>query len=549
MQTRRASSRLAARLEEKTEPEVDAVQKRRAEASPTPPRGRAPPKKARTTPNKKGDAAPSEAGPSTANERVRARPAPQAPSSESESDSDTPVRARRRARASASAAEMARSLPPLSLPARPHSLHALPDEKLAQLSAHERARRLLHVGATPEALPCRQQQFLDVLECTTDALRAGAGECAYIYGVPGTGKTATVREAIRTLEHRKARGEIPAFQFVEINGMKLASAMQAYTELWSAVHGGKRLHPRAALSRLTAHFNAGSGEHRAPIVVLMDELDLFVTSRQDVIYNLFHWPNLPGSNLVVIAVANTMDLPERTLQPKVASRLGMTRIPFMPYTDRQLLDIVRARLDIDEQGTRVGTSAATQGCEHVFRVDALMFASKRVANVSGDARRMLDVCRRAVELAEHRAAVAGCDADPISILEIREVLDKMARSGRAAHVAALSLHAKLLLSSMYACARRTEVAEVVWGDVLSHHASLCRTHSVARLGTTHDTGIQDYNEHELLRPLATLCALGIVVAVGAGAGSARAGPHARYLVVIPEEEGKHALQDARIPGL
>lgn len=178
-----------------------------------------------------------------------------------------------------------------------------------------------------------------------------------------------------------------------------------------------------------------------------------------------------------------------------------------------------------------------------------MFASKRVANVSGDARRMLDVCRRAVELAEHRAAVAGCDADPISILEIREVLDKMARSGRAAHVAALSLHAKLLLSSMYACARRTEVAEVVWGDVLSHHASLCRTHSVARLGTTHDTGIQDYNEHELLRPLATLCALGIVVAVGAGAGSARAGPHARYLVVIPEEEGKHALQDARIPGL
>ena len=71
MQTRRASSRLAARLEEKTEPEVDAVQKRRAEASPTPPRGRAPPKKARTTPNKKGDAAPPEAGPSTPKERVR----------------------------------------------------------------------------------------------------------------------------------------------------------------------------------------------------------------------------------------------------------------------------------------------------------------------------------------------------------------------------------------------------------------------------------------------------------------------------------------------
>lgn len=465
-------------------------------------------------------------------------------------DAEAPAQVKRRARASASAADMARSLPPLALPARPNSLHSLPAATLAKLSAHERARRLLHVGATPEALPCRQQQFLDVVQCTTDALQAGAGECVYIYGVPGTGKTATVREAIRTLERRMSTGEVPAFRFVEINGMKLASAMQAYTELWSAVQGGKRLHPRAALSKLAAHFNAGDAqESRVPIVVLMDELDMFVTSRQDVIYNLFHWPNLPHSNLVVIAVANTMDLPERTLQPKVASRLGMTRIPFMPYTDRQLLDIVRARLDIDEQGTRTSNEPATAGCEKVFKVDALLFAAKRVANVSGDARRMLDVCRRVVELAEHRAAVNRQEPAPISILEMREVLDRMARSGRAAHIAALSLHGKLLLASMYACVRKTEVAEVEWGEVLSHHAALCRTHSVARTGTTQEAGIQDYNEDELLRPLATLCALGIVVAVGTGAGSARAGPFARYMVMVPEEEAKLAMQDARLPGL
>lgn len=467
----------------------------------------------------------------------------------------TPLRpsvrsARNRTRTSNAAAELARSLPPLSLPARPNSLHALPLDTLQEMSAHVRVRRLLHVGATPEALPCREQQFLDIVECASDALRAGAGECAYIYGVPGTGKTATVREAIRTLEARRAQGTVPAFRFVEINGMKLASAMQAYTELWSALHGGKRLHPRAALSRLTQYFSSGHrAEPRTPLVVLMDELDMFVTTRQDVIYNLFHWPNLPQSNLVVLAVANTMDLPERTLQPKVASRLGMTRVPFMPYTDRQLLDIVRTRLDMDEQGQRVGTAPATDGCEQVFRMDALLFASKRVANVSGDARRMLDVCRRAVELAEHRAAAAGTRAEPITIVDIRGVLDRMARSGRVAHMAALSLHAKLLLASMYACVRRAEVAEVVWGEVLSHHAALCQTHSIGRPGTAEGVGVASYNEHELLRPLATLCALGIVVAVGAGAGSARAGPHARFMVVVPEEEGRQVLQDARVPGL
>src|SRR5699024_10715687 len=155
----------------------------------------------------------------------------------------------------------------------------------------------------------------------------------------------------------------------------------------------------------------------------MDELDLFVTSRQDVIYNLFHWPNLPGSNLVVIAVANTMDLPERTLQPKVASRLGMTRIPFMPYTDRQLLAHAEARLEAAAAPVGAGAEPAADGeAPPVFRPDALVFASKRVANVSGDARRMLDVCRRAVELAEELAG-AGAAPAPITIGDVRSVLD------------------------------------------------------------------------------------------------------------------------------
>jgi origin recognition complex subunit 1 len=57
-------------------------------------------------------------------------------------------------------------------------------------------------------------------------------------------------------------------------------------------------------------------------VVLMDELDQMVTAKQDVVYNFFNWPNLPESNLIVIAVANTHDLPERTMSAKVRSRLG-----------------------------------------------------------------------------------------------------------------------------------------------------------------------------------------------------------------------------------
>lgn len=57
-------------------------------------------------------------------------------------------------------------------------------------------------------------------------------------------------------------------------------------------------------------------------VVLVDELDQMVTKKQDVIYNFFNWPHLAHSKLIVIAIANTMDLPERELSGKLRSRLG-----------------------------------------------------------------------------------------------------------------------------------------------------------------------------------------------------------------------------------
>jgi origin recognition complex subunit 1 len=56
----------------------------------------------------------------------------------------------------------------------------------------------------------------------------------------------------------------------------------------------------------------------------MDELDQLMTAKQDVVYNFFNWPSMPESDvkLVVIAVANTHDLPERAMSGRVRSRIG-----------------------------------------------------------------------------------------------------------------------------------------------------------------------------------------------------------------------------------
>ena len=140
-------------------------------------------------------------------------------------------------------------------------------------------------------------------------------------------------------------------------------------------------------------------------VVLMDELDQLMTTKQDVVYNFFNWPTLVGSKLIVLAVANTMDLPERLMTGRVRSRLGtynvyntvdhaltvstclgMVRINFEPYKAAQLTEIVNSRL-------QTAKADLPEDAQDVIALDGVRFAAMKISNVSGDARRVLDVCR------------------------------------------------------------------------------------------------------------------------------------------------------------
>ena len=89
------------------------------------------------------------------------------------------------------------------------------------------AQRRLHVSAVPDALPCREEEFAEVYSYVEGKLREGGGGCYYISGVPGTGKTATVMEVVRSLQ--EAAEDYPEFHFSSINGMRLTSPEQVTT--------------------------------------------------------------------------------------------------------------------------------------------------------------------------------------------------------------------------------------------------------------------------------------------------------------------------------
>ncbi|KAL9122745.1 MAG: hypothetical protein Q9187_000706 [Circinaria calcarea] len=334
------------------------------------------------------------------------------------------------------------------------------------------ARTKLHVSAVPTALPCREETFAAVYSHLEAAISDGSGSCIYISGTPGTGKTATVREVVAQLNTLVLAEELDEFIFVEINGMKVTDPQQSYSLLWEALRGD-RFSPAHALDLLEREFSNPS-PRRVPCVVLMDELDQLVTKNQSVMYNFFNWPSLRHSRLIVLAVANTMDLPERTLSNKISSRLGLTRITFPGYTYQQLMKIIQSRLE-DVPG-------------NIVDPDAVQFASRKVAAVSGDARRVLDICRRAVEIAEGENA-AGDATTPVTpsrrgraesspsqglqknlgrvtISTIKQAIAEATSTPMQQYLKSLPLSSKLFLAAFLARIRRSGIADGALVDII-----------------------------------------------------------------------------------
>uniref|UniRef100_A0A3Q0QWB9 Origin recognition complex subunit 1 n=1 Tax=Amphilophus citrinellus TaxID=61819 RepID=A0A3Q0QWB9_AMPCI len=349
-----------------------------------------------------------------------------------------------------------------------HATPSIPSRSLqTQQPANilEEARAKLHVSSVPESLPCREQEFQDIYSFVESKIIDSTGGCMYISGVPGTGKTATVHEVIRCLQHAANMDEIPPFHFIEINGMKMTDPHQAYVQILQKLTGQKATADHAA-ALLEKRFS-NLAHRKETTVLLVDELDLLWTRKQNVLYNLFEWPTRRHTRLVVLTIANTMDLPERIMINRVASRLGLTRMSFQPYTFRQLLQIIMSRLNK----------------MRAFEEDALQLVSRKVAALSGDARRCLDICRRATEICEQSAS------DPnstvlVGMSHMMEALNEMFSSPYVTAIKCASTQEQFFLRAVIAEFRRLGVEEATFQQVFVQHQALCRVEGLQSISVS-----------------------------------------------------------------
>lgn len=79
-------------------------------------------------------------------------------------------------------------------------------------------------------------------------------------------------------------------------------------------------------------------------ILILDELDQACKAIEAAVQQIFNLSTLPSSRLVVIGIANRLDLAHRVLQPLGAhgrSQASPTIISFHSYTARQLLQLLQ----------------------------------------------------------------------------------------------------------------------------------------------------------------------------------------------------------------
>lgn len=253
----------------------------------------------------------------------------------------------------------------------------------------------LQTSTIPEYLTCRDEQFDQIYNFCYDGISERSSGVLYVAGVPGTGKTATMRKVLEKLSLMSDNNEIEDFEVVHVNGMTLATPKNIFIAIYKQISGQDKDQPTPTCNdckrKVSNYFTTKNSD--SPVTLLfVDELDLLQTKNQDVLYQIFDWPQKSNSRLLIVSIANTLDLPERLESSRVASRIGHSRILFKPYSKKQLFKVIQSRLDnlakIHEDDIFV----------NLFQDDAIEFVARKVTSVTGDARRALDACRLAVDI-------------------------------------------------------------------------------------------------------------------------------------------------------
>lgn len=204
----------------------------------------------------------------------------------------------------------------------------------------------------------------------------------YISGAPGTGKTATLSKIINTKEFQSK------LEIGFINCTSISSIGAIYKKICSELNlkVNATFTEKEYLMAIEKHLTS----KRKMTLLILDEVDQLCSlgKKQNILYHIFEWPSIPNSKLILVGIANALDLTDRLLvRLQSKCELKPKVMHFTAYTKAQIVDIFKSRLE-------------QSGVSDLFPPAAIQLLAAKVSSVSGDIRRALNIGKRVVELAE-----------------------------------------------------------------------------------------------------------------------------------------------------
>ncbi|XP_015191448.1 PREDICTED: cell division control protein 6 homolog [Polistes dominula] len=250
-------------------------------------------------------------------------------------------------------------------------------KKLFGLDKYRNARKALH-SSVSDNLPGRETELAKLQEFISEHLEDESSASLYVSGPPGTGKTACLSKIMQQPEFQSK------FKVVYVNCTTMKSAATIYSKIIQEL--GLTVPKSSKISKAMIEKYLIS-DHKM-LLLILDEIDQLESRNQSILYSIFEWPSKRNTKLLLIGIANALDLTDRIL-PRLQAKceLKPQLLNFPPYTKQQISNILSTRLqEANVPDMLIGP--------------ALQLLAGKVAAISGDIRRALDISRRVIELAE-----------------------------------------------------------------------------------------------------------------------------------------------------
>ena len=245
-------------------------------------------------------------------------------------------------------------------------------------------------SVNPGRLVGREEERQELQAFIDEGIQSNSGRCMYVSGPPGTGKSALVREVCGNLQTNEDLAT------ASINCMSMQSSKDIFGKLIENLSDDAEHTYANEAAHLRNLFLPKKSHSRKLCVVTLDEIDHLITLDTKALYSLFEWSLHCSSRLILIGIANALDLTDRFLPLLKARNLKPQLLPFLPYTVPQIGSVITTKL-------KSLNSTSPMSTEYVpfIHPTAIQFCAKKVASQTGDLRKAFDIIRRSIDLVEN----------------------------------------------------------------------------------------------------------------------------------------------------